>query len=193
MTPTSRRKSRLQLFLLAACFFLPVLIALAMQTPMFHWQPAATKNFGELIQPVVPLVDLLPTPVQTQSGLTGDGTWTLLWLPKVPCDANCLARIEALRAVKQIQGRHLDRVKLALVAEAGVPLGADWNVYRLSPTQRRTLAQALGLENTAEGLVMLDPFGNAMLRYGEGFDATMLRKDLSKMLKTSQAGRVEPN
>jgi hypothetical protein len=187
--PKSRSQSRLVLLLLASCFFAPMLIALALQTPLLHWRPEATKNFGELLSPVVPLAGLLPPVTQAARGNVGDGVWTLLWLAPADC-SQCAPRVRELEAIREIQGRNFDRVRLELISLAPPAMAAGWSVRVADQATLARLRFAAGM--VGGGVLMLDPFGNAMMRYPEDFDGTKVRKDLTRMLKTSQAGRTEP-
>jgi hypothetical protein len=187
--PKSRSQSRLVLLLLSSCFFAPMLIALALQTPLLHWRPEATKNFGQLLSPVVPLSGLLPPVTQAARGNVGDGVWTLLWLAPADC-SRCAPLVRELEAIREIQGRNFDRVRLELISLAPPAMAAGWSVRVADSATLARLRFATGM--VGGGVLMLDPFGNAMMRYPEDFDGTKVRKDLTRMLKTSQAGRTEP-
>lgn len=187
MTKTAR--ARLTLLLVAAAFAAPLVLSLLLQSPAAHWDPTRTRNLGELIKPVVALQSL-PIPTrQTASQADVEATWTLLYIAPPDCGKPCDQRLQLLEKVRESQGREMPRVRLEVVEAAQSPLtgSALWTVRSADTNQQQQLVQSLGLSEG--GLVLLDPFRNAMLRYPADFDGTMVRKDLNRMLKISQAGK----
>jgi hypothetical protein len=189
----NRGRSRLTLVLLAGIFFAPVLIALALQTPWFHYSAPPTKNFGTLITPVQPTGAWLSAPSQLAKEVLGEAPWTLLLIHRGSCADACLLKAQEMNAIKQVQNRNINRVKLQLVSTETAPAlnTAQWTTYQLANEQFNALIQALAVGD--QSLVMLDPLGNAMMHYPANFDGTGVRKDLARMLKISQAGRTTPN
>ncbi len=189
----NQRRSRLTLILIAGIFFTPVLIALALQTPWFHYNAEPTKNFGSLITPVQPIGSWLVSPHQSSTETFGEAPWTLLLISRAGCADACLVKAKEIAAIKQIQGRNRNRVKLQLLGAdaANTAPDATWSTYVLPNAQFDVLIKTLGVEDQA--LVMLDPLGNAMMHYPANFDGTGVRKDLTRMLKISKAGRTTPN
>lgn len=167
---------KIQLILIVLAFAAPALIAFAMQTPMFHWDPTTTKNHGELIKPAVQLADS----AALKAALADGEHWTLLLIPPSSCDAGCERRLTLLHRVRETQGRRMDRLHLrALNAASGpwveiLPGNAAWQ-------QQLQLAPG--------GLVLIDPDGFAMMRYRPDADPTHVRKDLAHLLKWTESGR----
>ena len=185
-TPGSKTRSRLTLILLFAMFFAPVAISLLLQTPMFHYNAPATKNFGVMISPVVPV----PGGEARQAGLQTNAAapWTILLVPGV--EATDPAALKLLETIREAQGRHIDRVRLEVIETAPINAGAAWRVKTFSPEALALLRTQLGLPETG-GVVILDPFRNAMLRHSGAFDGSKLRKDLARILRISQAGKPQ--
>lgn len=171
-------KKKTQLILLAVAFVLPVLIALAMQTPWFHYDPQATKNYGRVLSPSPQLGDWLPSaPGQTHAG------WTVAYLADQPCAEDCSAALDLLGRVWAAQGQERDRVRLlyATPPDGTAPtLPAPWVAH----------PRPFTLEVPAEArVVLIDPEGFGATWYAADFDGTELRKDLRHLLKWSKSGR----
>ncbi len=167
---------KLQLILIALAFAAPAAIALLLQTPLFHWNPATTKNHGELLRPAVQLAQN-----ETLKKLLADGEhWTLLLIPPDVCDSGCERRLALLHRVREAQGRRMERLHLRV-------LNDSVNPWTESLTGDASWPQVLGLE--PGGLVLIDPDGFAMMRYRPDADPTHVRKDLAHLLKWSESGR----
>jgi hypothetical protein len=184
----SRARSRLVLLALCAIFVAPVAISLLLQTPMFHYNAQATKNFGSMISPVqpIPLWDARQPGIQNNA----QATWTMLYVPGANDAVEQQTKL--LQTIRLAQGRHIDRVRLEIVEGSAQPLslGADWRVSSLDGAQLQALRTQLGL-GADGGVVILDPFRNAMLRHAGAFDGSHLRKDLARILRISQAGKKQ--
>jgi len=184
--PGSKTRSRLTLLLLFALFFAPLVISLLLQTPMFHYNAPATKNFGVMMSPVIPIQD----GEARQAGLQTNAVapWTLLLIPgDKAADPDTLKLLEIIR---HAQGRHIERVRLEVIETTAIDAGATWRVKTFTPEALVLLRTQLGLPETG-GVVILDPFRNAMLRHSGAFDGSKLRKDLARILRISQAGKPQ--
>lgn len=124
-----------------------------------QWRPAGSHH-GELIQP----------PVQVG---VGHG-----WILAVPapegCTEACTETMQLLQRVRRALGVEARRVQ----PMACTPSGAE------DPCAG--LAAVLG-EGTA--LVIIDPMGNAVLRYGRDFSPLGLLDDLERLLRLSRHWR----
>ena len=98
--------------------------------------------------------------------------------------------LKLLETIREAQGRHIDRVRLEVIETAPISAGSAWRVKTFSPEALALLRTQLGLPETG-GVVILDPFRNAMLRHSGAFDGSKLRKDLARILRISQAGKPQ--
>lgn len=178
-----RRRSRLQLVLIAIAFAVPVLVALVLNSSWLRFQPGATRNFGTLIQPVIALADLGLAEPGAALG-QGNGRWTVLWLPVA--SGSCAAPLDLLRRVRLAEGRELDRVQVALSADCLE--SPDARELKLDVAATAVLRQRTG--DSAGALLVIDPYGNAMLRYPADFDPNHVKKDLARLLRYSKAGKA---
>jgi len=172
--------------LLFALFFAPVAISLLLQTPMFHYNAPATKNFGVMISPVIPVEEGTARQIGLQTNASAP--WTML---VVPGDGGVdPATLKLLETIRESQGRHVNRVRLEVIETRAIDAGATWRVKTFTPEALVLLRTQLGLPETG-GVVILDPFRNAMLRHSGAFDGSKLRKDLARILRISQVGKPQ--
>lgn len=171
-------KTRVQLVLIIAAFALPAVIAVLLQTPWFHWDPSSTRNRGELIKPVIAMTAGTAAP----SMLADGHRWSVVVRIPAQCDAGCARRLAMLANLREAQGKEMDRVQMIAWTETGTspaPVFTSWQ-----PDAR--LSSLLALPEG--GVLLVDPLGNAMLRYRADADPTDVRKDLAHLLRWSKAG-----
>jgi hypothetical protein len=170
-------KRRLQLVLIVVAFALPALLATLMQTRWFHWEPETTRNRGELIKPVIAL------PALGDAAAVADGhRWTVLVRVPAQCDPGCNRRIQLLGRIREAQGKEMDRVQMLAWPASGTPVEAPYTTWQ--PAE--AIASALTLPEGA--VVLIDPLGNAMMRYRIDADPTDVRKDVAHLLRWSKVG-----
>lgn len=166
----------LQLTLIFLAFAAPVTIAVLLQTPWFHYEPTSTRNRGELIQPVLPIAA-----GETAQALFADNHhWSVLVRFPAECTGPCAERLTLLSRLRQAAGKEMDRVRLVAWVDGPTDPGEPWTPFR-APQDF-----ALALEPGAVALV--DPIGNAMMRYRVDADPTDVRKDLAHLLRWSKTG-----
>ena len=171
-------KSRTQLLLIFAAFALPALVAIMLQTRWFHWNPQLTRNRGDLITPV------LPMSVDAAAGaLFNNGErWSVLVRFPSECAVDCQRRLTLLGHVREAQGKEMERVQMIAWAPPGhLALGDVWQAWE--PATAVPLALAPGES------ALIDPLGNAMLRYAANAEPTDVRKDVAHLLRWSKVGK----
>jgi hypothetical protein len=184
-----KKRSKLPLFLIALCFFAPVIVAWFLQSPLSDYKPQPTKNFGDLITPVVPIDFAQFQAQQTSPKSAAEAQWSLLYLPAANCGA-CEDRVKLLAHIRQAAGREIDRVNLHIISDRRfeLPAEAKFSTFLAIPADLQKLQQRLRLSNDG-GLLIVDPLGNAVMRFAGDFDGTKVRKDLMRLLKVSQTGK----
>ena len=182
-SPPSQLKSRLTLLLVVAMFLSSFFIAAFLR--FTGWQPASTRNVGELLQPPV---NLGATQLRRADGSPYDWSpqlhrWRLLVAPAPGCTTACERVLDEVHRVWLTQGRKADDLDVLWMGElpqAGprfrrlVPLQADPVVLSALPDRGRA---------DAVPLYLVDPGGYVALRYPAGFDPAGVKKDLGKLLK----------
>jgi cytochrome oxidase Cu insertion factor (SCO1/SenC/PrrC family) len=179
----SRTRSRLVLLLIAAMFLSSFGIAAFLR--FTGWQPAHSKNFGELLQP--------PRDLSAQQLLRADGqpypwnpeanTWRIVVAPAADCQQACVALLDTLHRVWESEGRQADRVDVLWFG--ALPAGAP-GFRKLVPMRRNAAVDAALPEAATRDAIpvyLIDPSGFLVMHYRAGVDPADLRKDLGKLIK----------
>ena len=197
-------KGRQQLILLVAFFVAPILIAVIMYNTMPAGGPAKTKNYGDLVTPARPLIDV---PLQSESGKEFKfsdmhKTWVMVYIGGTDCDKECAESLYKMRQSRLAQrGEHL-RIKRLYISTNGKAKGSLKKVLKDHPgldvvsgntKEINLVLKQFELESkpaakSADRLYLVDPFGNLMMSYENGFDAKGLINDLTILLKVSRIG-----
>jgi hypothetical protein len=181
MTPQTR--SRLVLLLIAVMFLSSFGVAFYLR--MSGWEPAQTRNHGELLDPPLDLRDRVPR--------RADGSdyawqpqqrhWRVVVAPPADCDQPCEELVDALQRVWIGVGRHADRLEVLWFGELPSSASSFRALQAMDPAS--SLVEALPEAAGGEGLAvyLIDPSGFLVMRYPPGFDPAGLRKDLARLLK----------
>ena len=190
--PRHQAKSggRRTLLLIVAIGLAPIVASYA----AYYWfTPSARVNYGELLE-------TMPAPVIVGTNSDGKafaltdlrGKWLLLIATRRGCSDDCARALYATRQARTIQGREQDRVVRLLLQPLPAPTppqelaAADPGLVVVS-IDPHALEQ-LPLGDSAAGILLLDPRGNLVLRYGPDPDIRRLANDLQRVLKASQIG-----
>jgi hypothetical protein len=189
--PQAKRKGRRTLLLLALVAMSPVV---ASYVTYYWFAPDRRVNYGELLSPG-------PAPPVAGARLDGSpfalsalqGQWVMLVVTAADCTDACGRALYATRQARTIQGREQDRVVRAWLR----PTGAVAPSPELRESQPGLLiasaaqAELARLPLDASGaptILVLDPRGNLVLRYGADPDIKRLAADLGRLLRASQIG-----
>jgi SCO1/SenC len=179
---------RTKLLLLFALFALPVL---ASYLAYYRWQPAGRTNYGELITQVS-LKDGRDLSGHVIAAQDFRGRWTLVYLGRGECEANCETLLYYMRQVRTAQGAERDRIgRLWLVTDRTVP--SDVLIKQHPGLTVRQTRDAAFLEQFSDGqtgdhIYIVDPLGNLMMRFPPNPDPTRMIKDIKHLLSVSQIG-----
>jgi len=184
-------RGRGTLLLLALVALAPIVAAYV----AYYWfAPTKRVNYGELLD---------PRPAPAIAGEYPDGKpfalaelrgkWLLLVVSGPECGDGCRRALHATRVARTIQGREQDRVVRAWLQPASAPAppaellaGQPGLVAaRVAPVELTRLPIDAG---SGAAILLLDPRGNLVLRYGDDPDAERLAKDLQRLLRASQIG-----
>ena len=182
---------RRTLLLIVAIGLAPIVASYA----AYYWfTPSARVNYGELLETA-------PAPIVVGTNSDGKafsltdlrGKWVLLIARRGGCSDDCARALYATRQARTIQGREQDRVVRLLLQPLPAPAppqelaAADPGLVVVSIEQHALEQLPLG-ESAAAGILLLDPRGNLVLRYGPDPDIRRLANDLQRVLKASQIG-----
>ncbi len=192
---------RMQLLALAAVFLAPVVIAAVLYASAGQqWLKAGEGHHGQLIQPPRGL-DSFPLrgpdgdPLGTEYLL---GKWTLVYIGPSDCPEDCRGALATMRQVHKAQGRNIGRVQRLYVAEGGLPPEPTRELLAREHPHLTVAVpgpegagmapfQAEGGEE-AEGIYILDPNANLIMRYAPGAEGDGILDDLEHLLKHSAIG-----
>ncbi|MDD2760880.1 MAG: hypothetical protein PHH11_11370 [Methylomonas sp.] len=124
------------------------------------------------------------------------GHWILINpVRQAQCEKACQEGLYKTQQITLMMGKDIARIRrLALIFNQDhQPLPKQWqdDARLLKAVPSAALKDTLkGIEGGAEpgGLLIMDPLGNLMMKYGPGYDPYQVRNDLSKLLRISQIG-----
>jgi hypothetical protein len=183
MAMKKSNRGRLVLVGIVVVFAIPLIAAFLLRGS--GWQPTRTLQSGILLQP--------PQDVSAASVTVADGSryawqdpqyrWTLVMLPGTECAQNCQTRLDEVLRMRITLGRNADRLRVLYLGPA---LPQDFLAARapLAPGRddRGTFKFARAPVGDTLALALVDPRGQLMLRYADGYSAQGLRRDIVKIL-----------
>ncbi len=201
---TSQRPSRLPLLGLLVLFLTPLLAAVVIYSQPGRWlERSGSGHHGQLFQPARRLGVF---PVRDRQGKRLgveylQGQWTLLYMGPGECPPSCRRALYKIRQAHKAQGRNIGRVQRLFVALGKTP-GQKAQAFFEKDHPHLTVAtpisgafdrslfrMANGADGTdREGIYIVDPNANLVLRYGVATDAGGILKDLEHLLKYSAIG-----
>ena len=198
-----RHQGRRQLVLLAALFFVPLLVAFWLYYGPGDWRPTGGTNKGDLVDPAVPLpaVDLA-RPDGTPAGNEAlRGKWTIAYLGDGACDERCRKALYLSRQSRIALNKDMDRVQRVFLATGQccderffTSEHPDVLLLRLGEDAgSRSLLDAFPVYDgvapaTAGRLYLIDPLGNLVLSYSAQAPDKALLTDVKKLLRLSHIG-----
>ena len=187
----ARPSGRRTLLLIVAIGLAPIIASYA----AYYWfTPSKRVNYGELLETA-------PVPIVTGRDADGKafsltelrGKWVLLIASRASCADDCVRTLYATRQARTIQGREQDRVVRVLLQPLTAPtlapeLAAAHPGLVVAGVDQPALEQLPLGTSAVDGVLLLDPRGNLVLRYGADPDIRGLATDLQRLLKASQIG-----
>lgn len=168
-------------------------------------KPEGRRNFGDLIQPVRALPDVVASTLDGKPVNLQDlkGQWLLVSVSSGACAEPCARHLYLQRQLREGLGKEKDRLDwvwlvndAAPVADALLPALKEASTLRVQPA---ALAQWLvpgAGHRLEEHLYLVDPQGNWMMRFPANLDAqgaTKVKRDLDRLLRAAvhwdKAGR----
>jgi cytochrome oxidase Cu insertion factor (SCO1/SenC/PrrC family) len=168
------------------------------------WHPAATKNYGELVEPPRPIADvtLRDSDGRAVSFASYRGKWTLLYFGSSECLKACTDNLYKMRQITAAQAMEAHRVQRVFVVTDA--RARDLLRYTLAdypgtdalfgdPASVRALAMQFRLDtgsplDAIDRVYIVDPLGNFMMSYAADADPRGMNKDLARLLRASHIG-----
>ena len=191
MTEAPRKSARLQLLLIAAVFFGPLLIAAWLYYGGYFAESLGRSNHGALLEPIINLGDELPdSALQAHS----ENGWLLLYASDRDCGEACRDALYTTRQSRKMLGKEMDRVRrvflhgstppdtVFLTAEhPGLITIEDASLSGLLDNKRPT-------DLPAGGYYLIDPLGNLVLYFRPDIEPSDMVDDMKRLLKLSRIG-----
>jgi hypothetical protein len=155
-------------------------------------------NYGTILDPrqhqTPPLnastLDGKPTSIDALKG-----KWLMVRTGPAACDDACRKQVFAMRQLRLMQGKEMDRVERVWLVTDQAPLDIallkeydGMTVLRVDP---QALQRWLPVEQGSrmdDHLYMIDPLGNLMMRFPKDPEPQKVKKDIGKLLKASAIG-----
>lgn len=191
MANGKQRTGRLQLSLIAAVFFGPLLFAAWLYFQGAPIDPADRTNHGALLEPIANLGDELP-----DSALHTHNRehWLLVYSNDHACGDGCEDSLYVLRQSRMMLGTERDRVTRLFLH------GGTWPDAAFLADQHKglitlvdsQLGQLLVARKPADlpagGYYLIDPHGNLVMYFQPEIDPRDMVDDIKHLLKLSRIG-----
>lgn len=182
MDAAQRRGGRLT-FMLVALAFLGTPLLAALWYAYGDAGDGARLNRGTLIDP--------PRSIAGAKALGLEDYWTLVVYAPGRCEPPCSDTLLMLRQVRLSFGKDAELIACVLVsgrsdADRTALAAAHPDLRVLASDDARALIDAIGPVVPGQ-VAVVDPLGNAMLRYPPGAPPADVKADLKRLLKNSQS------
>jgi hypothetical protein len=191
MTDDNQMSGRLQLTLIAAVFFGPLIFAVWLYFAGDLIQPSARSNHGALLEPIVNVDDESP---DSNVRDLSEGNWLLLYASRDACGDVCRDALYTIHQSRLMLGKDMDRVQrvflhgdntldtLFLADEhKGLVIIEDVELHSVLTNKRPA-----GLP--AGGYYPIDPFGNLVMYFGPDINPRDMVDDIGHLLRLSRIG-----
>ena len=188
----AQRKSRRMLLLIAAVCIAPFVASF---TLYYFWQPSGRINYGELVEGVT-----LPagTLALSGSGKPFDltqlrGRWIFVTVDSGACDDYCQKKLWKIRQVRLTQGKYPERIeRLWLVSDAqhvAASVMKEYDGTWVAAAQDHAVLKLFPYRDARrDHIYLVDPLGNVVLLYPKDADPSLMKKDLTRLLRVSRIG-----
>ena len=202
-TQAERNRGRRQLLLVAALFFVPLVIAFLLYYGPSSWHSHGGTNQGDLLEPAIPLPAVAlekPDGTHTSRGFLR-GKWTIAYLGDGTCDVRCRKALYLTRQSRLALNQDVDRVQRVFLVTQNCCdrtfLAAEHPDLAVVLVGDDAASQALlakfpvldGIPPREAGRVyVVDPLGNLVLSYSASAPDKALLTDVRKLLRLSHIG-----
>ena len=190
-----RRSGRWKLFAVLLVCAAPLM---ASYFSYYVIKPEGRTNYGYLI-------DQRTHPMPALSSTTLDGRpetleayagkWIMLKVGGGACDKACQDQLFAMRQLRTMQGKNMDRVERVWLITDQEPVDTmliraydDMHMLRVPPEQLTKWLPLDGQGKLEDHIFLVDPRSNLMMRFPKDPDPKRVNKDIAKLLRASAIG-----
>ena len=191
----ARLHGRLKLIVLLLVCAAPII---ASYVTYYIIKPSGRTNYGAFIDQRGH-----PMPKMTSTTLDGRpetlenyaGKWIMVKVGGGACDKACQDQIYAMRQLRTMQGKNMDRVERVWLVTDQQPIDTmlirmydDMHILRVKPEE---LSKWLPLEQggkVEDHIFLVDPRSNLMIRFPKNPEPARVHKDIAKLLRASAIG-----
>jgi hypothetical protein len=193
MTIKKTSWARLQMFVIAAVFFGPLVVA----TWMYYsgaFLPQGRTNHGSLLEPIVNLAEELPQSNIDELGSLGSGQWLLIYANEQECGSECRDSLHTLRQSRKMLGHEMGRLlRVFLHGDSSPDTVFLANEHAgLIALSDRPLVELLNNKKpaalSAGGYFLIDPLGNLVMYFQPDIDPQNMVEDVKHLLELSRIG-----
>lgn len=192
---TTQRRGRWKMLLVLAVCAAPMIFS---YLTYYVIKPGGRTNYGVLIDPREH-----PIPTMDATGLDGKpsgldaykGQWIMLLVGPSNCQQECKDRLYAMRQLRLMQGKEMERVERVWLITDDQPLASDLvsadegtHLLRVSKAAVEAWLPVDAGGDASQHMYLIDPLGNLMMRFPKDADPTKVKKDLGKLLRASSIG-----
>jgi len=192
---TQRKRGRWKLLVVVAVCAAPMI---ASYITYYVIKPQSRTNYGALIDPrQYPIPALGSTELDGKPAKLEDykGKWVMLQVAGGECDDACKTRLLAMRQLRLMQGKEMERIERVWLITDAKPLDTvlmrEYDGTDMLRVDAKLLKAWLPTdEGTAmeDHIYIIDPLGNLMMRFPKDADPNKMKKDISKLLRASAIG-----
>lgn len=199
-TAAMTRSGRWKMLLLLLVSAAPVI---ASYFTYYVIRPEGRRNYGELIDPQVPLPGFSGVDTQGRSvPLTGlKDQWLFISVADSACDDTCQKHLYVQHQLREGLGKDKDRLDWVWLRTGSAELSEPLKQATASATVLHVDAKVLATWLTPaaghrleDHLYVVDPIGNWMMRFPAQADPKQVKRDLDRLLRASafwdKGGRV---
>lgn len=191
-----QKKGRMIVLLMLIFFIVPIIVVIAMYK--LNWKPMG-ESFGDLVKPPVEITSpsqLLLADGSSVSPVLWKQKWSVVYIAD-QCEEECYQKLKDMRQLHVSLYKDIMRTQRVLITNT-VNLDKikhdfpDILIVNQSRGAVSTLVNQFKIDALnpllANRLYFIDPLGFLMMRYQSDADLALVRKDLTRLLKTSWAG-----
>ncbi|RCS56887.1 cytochrome C oxidase subunit I [Parvibium lacunae] len=175
----------------------PVLASYIAYYGLFGWRPLGGQtNYGTLIEPQRPLQG---SGLQWEKLGGGEldwrhwqGKWIMVAIDSGECLEACAEKLYAMRQIRLTTNQEQERIERLWLVNDAKPISTEilraydgMHVARAQASQLATFFPVDAGGQVSDGIYLIDPLGNLMMRFPKQANLNRMKKDVNKLLKVT--------